>query len=332
MKQFNKIWLLSFLFCAAHAKHAKTPEPNNDIYKQEFRTFEKLPNYKAVFDEEAHADIKSIQRDIENFKELSLLQRLMRFNFLGMDVMVVTPNFMPSLYAYVDNVCQQNSMQTPTVFITTGKGCLNSAAQKLLASTGAIVIGRKLILKTTDDELEAVLAHEIGHIKYNHVNKGLLLGLVTFFGSYAGIDSILNQYLIGQRSKSLQASQVTLAVISSLILNRLIINKRFEKEADKFAYDVVNKGDGLVKFFKRMQKKEESEEKDFENTYFLIQQNKSKLSFVDYIALMGRYYMAKGGYLMGNAFKWFQHHTPFGAHPSLEKRITTIDRSRDKKI
>jgi len=234
-----------------------------------------------------------------------------------LDTVIVTPETMPSLYKYVDEICKKANITAPTIFITRRDGFFNAAAQKLLMSSGGVIIGQKLLHDLSDDALEAVVAHEIGHIKYNHINKGLALSMASIAMYYMVKDSIYSE-----NDSSFLRFVKWYALFETIHLsNRLIIGKRFEQEADEFSYKVNGKAKGLIEFFELILKKDYLHEKEFKMTYENIQQNRSLISSSDYYDLLVRYYITKGVHLYNNFYKKIYYNTFIGAHPSPEARI-----------
>lgn len=304
----KKIFLLGmFLLISDHAVDA------HETYYQEFKTFS--TERKTIFDQHADAGMSAIQRDIENYKELSQFQRLVRFIFFLFDVVVITPKTMPTLYSYIDTMCKTQDIQTPTIFITRQMGFFNAAAQKLLMSSGAIIIGQDIICEASDDELEAIVAHEIGHIKHNHVNKSFAIAIGSVFLSHYLVSKIM--YKHPYLASALLISGPTLFI-------RLFIGKRFEQEADEFAYKNMGKGNGLIKFFERLLHMEKERNDEFDATHTYLEDSRKELALLDYSELKLRYCMHKAGKIFSDAFKWFYYNTPYGAHPSPQDRIKTI--------
>jgi Zn-dependent protease with chaperone function len=307
---------------------------NHGVYYTELKALKKAPATKQIFDEDAHFELSRIQCDITIYKNLTSFQRFVRGAFLSLDVIIVTPETLPRLYEYVDGICKNAHIATPTVFLTRQDGFFNAAAQKLLMSTGGIVIGQKLLHDLSDDAVEAIVAHEIGHIKHNHINKGLALVPVTiavmaglfvaFIKKTNAIREVSNEIIIDgvptiEIISQVYAGLYVSAVAASLIPG-LVINKRFEKEADEFACK-NDKSKGIIEFFELILQKDQLREEEFTAIYELLQQNKSQLSFDDYFDLIIRYYMAKAGHLYGKAYKYIYYNTFIGAHPSPEARI-----------
>ena len=111
-----------------------------------------------------------------------------------------------------------------------------------IGKTKRVIIGDTLLEKFSEDEIEAVLAHELGHYRHGHIWKGILLGTVTtFLGlfitsrlyaaslpvfGFERIDELAALPLLG-----LWLGLFGLAI--SPILN--LVSRRHEYEADRYA-------------------------------------------------------------------------------------------------
>lgn len=119
-----------------------------------------------------------------------------------------------------------------------------NAALTGLGKTRRIIIADTLLNNYTDDEIEAVLAHELGHHVYKHIAKGIVLQVgITFFGFWAA--SHILRYAVEQRQmfQSLAdfANLPLLALIASVLglLLAPVLNaySRFnERQADEYAW------------------------------------------------------------------------------------------------
>jgi len=272
----------------------------------------------------------------------------------------------PRLYRIVENLAITLGMQTPKVYIINDPA-LNAFATGRDPKHAIVAATTGLMDTLSDDELEAVMAHELGHILYNHTNKRLLL-IAAIYGGFQLFKSSLMapirsqlaaaepfsviddggeplSYFSQTASERLAASARVAerpmafsgaaydlgALLITLGLTRLIINKRFEKEADAFVYQVTDNGQGLVEFCEHLEKKEEKIESQFDGTRAKIQANSSDVGFINYLGLMMRYYAAKTGYVIGNGYKWLCYNTPFGDHPSPAARIKYTQEYLDQK-
>lgn len=293
------------------------------IYQNELKNFENSSaRAQIMFSDEAPLGLPKINKEIEIYKLLTPAQRLIRFVFLSFNPIIVTPENMPQLYKYISDLCLRNNVAMPTVFIAPDKGFFNAAAQKLFASTGAIIIGKDIIDKTNDRQIEAIIAHEIGHIKHNHVNKILALSLAGVLAINAA-----KKYLMAPRYFRTQneafihgALDGYFTAVYAGIIASFVINKKFEKEADQFACE-NGKAEGIAEFFEYMQEKEHKRDEQFEMTHQALIDNKSALELGDYYSLKLTYGLSKGLHLLNKGFKWLYHYTPYGAHPAPEYRV-----------
>ena len=118
-----------------------------------------------------------------------------------------------------------------------------------------IVLFDTLIGQMSQDEILAVLAHEVGHWKKKHVLKGIIVAeTLAFCGvflayllvSWDGLPALMN--LPGA---SFYARIVMLAFIGSLFMFPLTpllssLSRRYEAEADRFAADLTGHPDALA--------------------------------------------------------------------------------------
>ena len=225
-------------------------------------------------------------------------------------------------------------MKTPVVFIALMKDLLNAFAAKLFISTGAIIIGKEMLKKTSDIGLEAVVAHEIGHINYEHINKNLALALTCLIGSKIGGNGLINYLMDKSRADfatGLEYSEYLgqkenykfwITLLSLLYGPSFIVNKRFERQADQFACE-NGKAEGIIEFFSYLKEREALIDNDYLLVSDQISQSKSKVAFSDYLALNVRFMLTKAGHKLDKISRWIYHNTPLGAHPSNEERIQT---------
>lgn len=88
------------------------------------------------------------------------------------------------VYNLVENLCISKGMKMPKVFIIEDDS-LNAFASGLSDKTFAVTLSRGIINKLDDDELEAVIAHELTHIINRDVR--LLIVSIIFVGIFSFI-------------------------------------------------------------------------------------------------------------------------------------------------
>lgn len=86
------------------------------------------------------------------------------------------------VYNLTENLCIAQGMQMPKLYIIEDDS-LNAFASGINQSTYSISLSRGIINKLNDDELEAVIAHELTHIRNRDVR--LLIVSIIFVGIFA---------------------------------------------------------------------------------------------------------------------------------------------------
>jgi Zn-dependent protease with chaperone function len=316
MKQIHRIIVL---LLTAHSLVYASHE-----YRQEFKTFKYESEYAKIFDHEIPVGVRGLYQAIDNYKELGFLNRLLYQAFFSLGVVIIVPEACPKLHGFIDSLCQKSNIKTPIVFVTVKKHFFNAAAAKLLMSIGGIVIGQQMLLELSDQELEGVIAHEIGHIKYNHVNKTILLSLLTYIATSLTLDAIFPLRVVPGKQNLLPIKRALDAYLLSNVITACIINKSFEKQADAFAYKENDYGQGLMEAFELLQEKEKKSDQEYHNVYAHLQKYQDKICLLDYVLLRIDYLFNLLGHKIDKMYRWIYHNTPLGAHPSHEERIATI--------
>jgi STE24 endopeptidase len=133
-----------------------------------------------------------------------------------------------------------------------------NAAFTGLGKTRRIILGDTLLANFSEEEIETVFAHEIGHYTHRHLLKGVtfnslisLIGLFTAFHIYQIILSS-RQY----QSHQLEALPYLglIFLIYSLITGPLgnYLSRRFEYQADQFAVAATGKGQEFINSLKKL--------------------------------------------------------------------------------
>ncbi|MBT9164108.1 MAG: Protease HtpX [candidate division WS2 bacterium] len=136
-----------------------------------------------------------------------------------------------------------------------------------------IVFSENLLKKATQEELEAVAMHEVGHYRYGHFLKGLtLFASLVFFYTYIGI-SLLKRFGPSLNSGALpDLANFPVLFLFLLIINLagwplyLSIKREWEYNVDRFALKVTNNPRSFISI---MEKFMENNLKD-PNPHYLI--------------------------------------------------------------
>lgn len=91
----------------------------------------------------------------------------------------------PELYALLENLCISRGLRTPRLAVM-DTDALNAYASGLSESQYAVTVTRGLLETLDRDEIEAVLAHELTHIRNRDVQlmvtAMIIAGAISFFG------------------------------------------------------------------------------------------------------------------------------------------------------
>lgn len=128
-----------------------------------------------------------------------------------------------------------------------------------------IVLFDTLIEQLTPIELEAVLAHEIGHYKKGHVPKMLIISAIFTFVAFAAIAWIIKKPWFFESFGFDPASGMVPALILFVLLSSLItfwfspfmnmLSRKHEYEADAFAKKVMNSPEPLILSLRKLSEK-----------------------------------------------------------------------------
>ena len=132
-----------------------------------------------------------------------------------------------------------------------------------LGKAKQIVLFDSLIEAHGPDEILAVLAHEIGHLKKNHIKKQLgLISLVSLFLFFLASKLLTYELLYKSFGFSIMPYYVGLFLVGVLwepvgfFLAPLgmAISRKFERQADFYSYKILNTAKPLTKALKKMAK------------------------------------------------------------------------------
>ena len=117
-----------------------------------------------------------------------------------------------------------------------------------LGKTKKIILGDTLLKEYTTDEIETVIAHEMGHYKHKHIIKNLFIGTISSFLMFFLIAYFYQISLswLGFNNISQIAALPVLslwAMIIGFLMEPLtnIISRKFEYQADEYAVKSTNK-------------------------------------------------------------------------------------------
>ncbi|NLT52205.1 MAG: M48 family metallopeptidase [Ignavibacteria bacterium] len=173
-----------------------------------------------------------------------------------------------------------------------------NAAFTGLGKTKRILLGDTLLDNYDNDEIETVIAHELGHYKRKHIIKNILIGTASSF-----LTLFIIAYLYGISINWFRFNTITqIAAIPLISLWAMLIgiiqtplsnmlSRKFEYEADEYAVKTTNKKNSFISTLEKLNEQNLGDKEPHPFT------------------------------------EWF-----FYSHPSIKKRIAAIEKTAAKPI
>jgi STE24 endopeptidase len=128
-----------------------------------------------------------------------------------------------------------------------------NAAFTGIGKSKRILLGDTLIESYSDDEIETVIAHELGHYKKKHIIKNMIRGTLLSFLTLFLISTLYEISLSWFGFTSIvQIAALPLLVLWSMLIGLIespigsAISRKYEYEADEYAVDVTRKPDAFI--------------------------------------------------------------------------------------
>lgn len=134
-----------------------------------------------------------------------------------------------------------------------------NAAFTGLGKTKKIILGDTLVGNYTYDEIETVIAHELGHYKHKHIVKNIIIStlfsFLTFFLIAVLYEVSLSWFEFGSRIEIAALPLLSIwAMIIGLVLSPItnIISRKFEYQADEYAVTATSNGEAFIRTLNRL--------------------------------------------------------------------------------
>ncbi|MDP8257929.1 MAG: M48 family metallopeptidase [Candidatus Aadella gelida] len=134
-----------------------------------------------------------------------------------------------------------------------------NAALVGLGKTRKVIISDTLKEKFTNEEIEAVVAHEFGHLKYRHIHKLLLFSgistFLVFYAAYLMINRIVTESgAAGADDPIIFPYFFGIMFLMGIILLPLknLFSRILEREADMFALKAIDNSENFVSVMKKL--------------------------------------------------------------------------------
>ena len=173
-----------------------------------------------------------------------------------------------------------------------------NAAFTGLGKTKRIILGDTLLSSYSSDEIETVIAHELGHYKKKHIIKNIIFGTINSFVMFFLISVLYKNSLSWFGFSSItEIAALPLLTLWAMLIGLIqtpignMLSRKFEYEADQYAVEATNKP---LSFIQTLNKLTEQNLGDKEPHPFV---------------------------------EWF-----FYSHPSIKKRVAAIENFAKEKM
>ena len=174
----------------------------------------------------------------------------------------------PELYNLLENLCISRGMTTPKLQIIETHA-RNAFASGITDSTYTVTVTRGLLQSLQQDEVEAVLAHELTHIENRDVRllivSIIFTGMIGFFAQMAWSSIRYNMFFgSSRRNKTdMRIILVLLAVVAVLwvgylatLFTRFALSRRREYMADAGAVEMTKNPEAMMRALLRLSGKD----------------------------------------------------------------------------
>jgi heat shock protein HtpX len=157
----------------------------------------------------------------------------------------VKPNENPKLYSMVDNLSKKSGIQTPRVMIA-NIPMPNAFAYGSPIAGKRLAVTSGLLTTLNDQEVEAVIGHELGHLKHRDVQVMMFVSILPAIFYYLGINLLLSSMLGGSNKRNNGGAAAIGAAFMAfyfiLTLFTLQLSRTREYYADSHSASIVDNG------------------------------------------------------------------------------------------
>lgn len=134
-----------------------------------------------------------------------------------------------------------------------------NAAFTGLGKSKRILLGDTLLSEYSHDEIETVIAHELGHYKYKHILKNIFIGTISSFLTLFLV-SLLYAFSLSwfHFNEITDISALPLLVLWMIVIGLIqapitnVISRRFEYQADEFAISSTRKTKSFISTLEKL--------------------------------------------------------------------------------
>lgn len=173
----------------------------------------------------------------------------------------VVPLENENLKTKIENLAVQAGMRVQNIYsFNMSKNTKKAnAAFTGLGRTKRILLGDTLLANYTEDEIETVIAHELGHYKKKHIPKNLLLSTALSFLTLYLIALLYQISLLWFGFEKInQISALPILSLWGMIIGLIVtpvsnfISRKFEYEADQYVVAATKKSESFISVLNKL--------------------------------------------------------------------------------
>ncbi len=157
-----------------------------------------------------------------------------------------TPLTDTNLRNRLHRLAAQDNIKYKDIVVWQTESVANAAVAGIAPWSRQIFLTEALLQHFSDDEIEAIVAHEFGHVRYKHILTYLMF-LIVYFLSYAIYYIYIGGPLesIPSTSSLLPAMGLVFFISLYFVIIFRALSRRFEHQADLYAVALTEKPDAL---------------------------------------------------------------------------------------
>lgn len=150
----------------------------------------------------------------------------------------------PQLHRIVENLSQKSNISKPKLMLAQIQ-IPNAFAYSSPLAGNHVAVTEGLLNSLNEDEVEAVIGHELGHLKHKDVQVMMVVSFLPALFYYIGYSLMLSGMYRGRRDESGSGALIGIAFVAfSWVLNLFILylSRLREYYADRHSASVVDQG------------------------------------------------------------------------------------------
>ncbi|HEV2295974.1 MAG TPA: M48 family metallopeptidase [Tepidisphaeraceae bacterium] len=147
----------------------------------------------------------------------------------------------------LENLCRRANLRYREILLwRTENNMGNAAVMGLLPRVRYILLSDLLLESMRDEQIEAVFAHEVGHVVHRHMGWYVVFFVILTLAMTGASATLINHFAWVQLPPWLPPELLVMAgSVAAFLLMFGFLSRNFERQADVFAARTIETGDGI---------------------------------------------------------------------------------------